>query len=1306
MKLIFSLTLVLCLQTAFANNYYFSSSSGDDSRSFSQAQNSSTPWKSINKLNAIFSSLQPGDNVYFKRGETFYGSIVITKSGTGSSKITISAYGSGSKPVMTTLQTLSSWTANSSYSGVYESSVSSTAGNVVNIVLLNDIQKGMGRYPNPDKPEKGYLTVDSHAGTTSITDGALPSSPNWKDAEIVIRPNRWMMDRYKILSHSGSTLIFDNSTTTPPKDGFGYFIQNSVKTLDQLGEWYYNPLTKKISMYFGSAKPSSYKVQVATYDHFVFSSSNSNVVIDNLDFQGANDDGIDINSGSNMVVQNCDITASGSDGVNASGTGFKIENCSVTGSYNDGIAVARGTSAVVRNNTVRNTYYIPGMGPGGNGKGAGIRNSDLGLIEYNRVYNSGYIAIQIGGDNSVIKNNLIDTFGFIKDDGGGMYTSNGHNDTYKGRKIIGNIILNGIGAPDGANSPNSSADGIYLDDNVNGIEITDNTIANCNKSIYLHNTRNILLRNNTFYNSVNGQLYMKHDYLGDPIRNNNIMNNIFFSKELKHVVSSVSSVADDIDQFGKMDSNYYARPIDNGTVIYNSYRNSSGNTITGNYDLPSWKNLYAYDKNSKKSAKEIAPYTLKGIVGSNKYAAGSFSSSGDVKKVWPNSCDLFWANSGVLDGGYIKVVPTAIGSSIVVTLGALSSSKAYLLKYSVKGTGTTSMSAYLRSSDYHPLTDSKYWTVGTSRQNNEMLFIPSKNESNGSLVFTVDAKQTYYIDNIQLYEANATATNPDDSIRFVYNASQSSKTISLNGNYVDVKNNKFSGSISLKPYESAVLISNGGTITSTNASPKVSITSPSSNVTFNDPSDIKIGASATDADGSITKVEFYNGSTLIQTEKMAPYDWVWTQIAAGNYTITAKAFDNSGNVTTSSAVSFSVGSGTVPKPGQAAPTINITSPAANATYASSANIQLAASASDDGSITKVEFYNGSKLLATEKYAPYSWTWSNVPSGTYTITAKATDNDGNATTSKSVSLTVGGGNPTVTITNPIVNASYSGPTSIRLTAAANDANGTIRKVEFYNGSTLIATENYYPYDWIWPNVQPGNYLLTAKAVDNDGNTTTSSQVPITVSNTDAPVVIITSPVLNATYSTGSSVQLTATASDAGGYVTKVQFYAGSTLIATELNAPYNWTWKNVQAGSYKIIAKATDNSGKSTTSAPISITVGSTSLTTAVTGDKTAAPMEANATNQAVNDLGFNTSDFKLYPNPAKDKINLGVGYGFHTNEKVIITIRNTIGSIVKRESVTLGTNVSVNVSALSAGTYILTISNDTFTSSKKFLKAR
>ncbi|RYE16567.1 MAG: carbohydrate-binding protein, partial [Sphingobacteriales bacterium] len=92
------------------------------------------------------------------------------------------------------------------------------------------------------------------------------------------------------------------------------------------------------------------------------------------------------------------------------------------------------------------------------------------------------------------------------------------------------------------------------------------------------------------------------------------------------------------------------------------------------------------------------------------------------------------------------------------------------------------------------------------------------------------------------------------------------------------------------------------TVSTTNAAPSVTITSPGNNSNFNAPATITITANATDSDGSIAKVEFYNGASLLGVKSAAPYSFTWSNVAAGTYTITARAFDNLGATRNSGAV--------------------------------------------------------------------------------------------------------------------------------------------------------------------------------------------------------------------------------------------------------------------------------------------------------------------------------------------------------------------------------------------------------------------
>ncbi|WP_018616889.1 Ig-like domain-containing protein [Segetibacter koreensis] len=187
---------------------------------------------------------------------------------------------------------------------------------------------------------------------------------------------------------------------------------------------------------------------------------------------------------------------------------------------------------------------------------------------------------------------------------------------------------------------------------------------------------------------------------------------------------------------------------------------------------------------------------------------------------------------------------------------------------------------------------------------------------------------------------------------------------------------------------------------SENKPPTVSLSIPYNIVKYSAPARIKLNATATDEDGEITKVRFYNGTMLVHTEDVYPYGFLWNSVPVGNYRLTAKAYDNSGNVTTSNAINVAVVEENVP------PVVSILNPGDDTTYTGPATIRLIAQAHDPNDrISKVEFYSGKTLLRTEYIYPYTYNWSNVQSGTYIITVKATDVKGLSTTSAPVTITL-------------------------------------------------------------------------------------------------------------------------------------------------------------------------------------------------------------------------------------------------------------------------------------------------------------
>ena len=557
-----------------------------------------------------------------------------------------------------------------------------------------------------------------------------------------------------------------------------------------------------------------------------------------------------------------------------------------------------------------------------------------------------------------------------------------------------------------------------------------------------------------------------------------------------------------------------------------------------------------------------------------------------------------------------------------------------------------------------------------------------------------------------------------------------------------------------------------------NPAPTVAITSPTNEALIATPATITINATAADANGTVAKVDFYNGVTLLGTATTSPYSFTWSNVAAGTYSITAKATDNEGITTASAPVTVFVAA-----PNNTAPTISITSPTASATYTTPATVTIAAAATDaDGSIYKVEFYNGSTLLGTDFTSPYSYTWANVVTGTYSLTAKTTDNGKLTATSAAVNLTVKDNTVTGTdfgiytdnaqITNklqfgqdanlfiwnglaPIAGATpYEGPEVLALRGGpgnwfgfgidndvknlASFAKGSL-KLNFkttYNGffkigikstageswvefpagsaqyglvrdgqwhqltipfsafanldlSTLdqafmfagdapAATADFY-IDNIYYNAQEivppavaycataanGDYSYAAATNGSDvtftfhplgsvaggnlailyvngagytmvknaagdftytvRNQTSGAELKVyftyqvgaggsernsaaaphtyTVGTTCgappanvAPTVSLTSPAASASFNAPATITLSATAADTDGTISKVEFYNGAELLGTATSSPYNFSWEQVAVGTYSLTAKATANGGLATNSAAVSITV--------------------------------------------------------------------------------------------------------------------
>jgi hypothetical protein len=436
------------------------------------------------------------------------------------------------------------------------------------------------------------------------------------------------------------------------------------------------------------------------------------------------------------------------------------------------------------------------------------------------------------------------------------------------------------------------------------------------------------------------------------------------------------------------------------------------------------------------------------------------------------------------------------------------------------------------------------------------------------------------------FTLNATASDSDGSIARVdfYNGATLVASDTTAPYSADVANLP-AGTYTL----SARCIDNDGGLTAatpvparSNALPSIVLNQPANGfVHQGTPGTIVFQATASDSDGSIVTVHFYNGGTFLGADDTAPYGFTWTNVPAGSYAVAAYAIDNNSGVT-------GYGANITVNP---LPTATLTAPA-NGTVIQGApgTISIAANATDaNGSISRVDFYNGAALLGSDTSAPYQFTWSNVAAGTYTINAYAVDNHGGTSAASSASVVVNA-LPSASISTPAAGMRFTPPASITINASASDSDGTIAQVEFFNGARLIGADTTSPFSAVDANLPLGTYSLTVRATDNRGGISPMSPaVSVEVVNNVPPTVLITSPSNNASFTPPATINIAANASDDSG-VTKVEFFNGSTLLSTDNSAPYSYAWTNIATGSYILTARATDNQSATTTSAPITVVV--------------------------------------------------------------------------------------------------------------------
>jgi len=673
--LILLFTVITVLQVK-ATIYYIDATGGSTSSdTYDGTEQTHTvgvtgPWATLTKVNSFFSSLNPGDQVLFKKGQTWTGTITVNTSGSSGNPIIISTWGSGANPIITGLLPLT-WT--SSGTNLWHSNASLTSSMVM-CVTKNNLVTPMGRWPDPSASGtdfglgKGWATISAVTiGTTSTiteTNSEItghPSTGSMIGSWVFFKGARYWIETWNISAFtvSGSPSIRKISFPTitngvsDPSVNWGYSIENNPETLTYQDAWYFDPVNNWILMY-SIGSPSNISASNST--NLLKSNGFSSITVDGLEFNGSNEDAINVIGGNNFIVQNCNIHNVGRNGVKSDDQNTSVLNNTITDCQSKGVTflangggISSGNPTVVQGNTITNMGQYEGMGNGSqetespwssppwttsnsdaNHSGVGVYieqdNTDNILVQLNTITNCGYAGVAIKrSSNLTIVKNVISTFCNITDDGGGVYSVLNSNILYTARVISNNIISNAIGASRGRTSPNTALSGnagIYNDNATNGATEQGNSIFNCGKGIFCNNgTDHLDITNNTIYNcsfgmQVNtGTSLSTYDHRSRSLI---FTGNLIFVKNLKTGNTTSNNPAeyaflvhtdgvDDPDSItnvgGTINSNKYLKSVSTSLLMLIQ---NTGDSIKS---LAQWQSRFTAVNFDATSTTSVAPWT-------------------------------------------------------------------------------------------------------------------------------------------------------------------------------------------------------------------------------------------------------------------------------------------------------------------------------------------------------------------------------------------------------------------------------------------------------------------------------------------------------------------------------------------------------------------------------------------------------------------------------------------------------------------------------------------------------------------------
>jgi hypothetical protein len=393
--------------------------------------------------------------------------------------------------------------------------------------------------------------------------------------------------------------------------------------------------------------------------------------------------------------------------------------------------------------------------------------------------------------------------------------------------------------------------------------------------------------------------------------------------------------------------------------------------------------------------------------------------------------------------------------------------------------------------------------------------------------------------------------------------------------------------------------------------PVVELVSPAPGTIFAAPASITLTAAASATDGQVVQVEFFSGEMSVGTVTEPPFTLLWSGVLAGSHTLTARATDSHGQRATSEAVQIAV------RPAAPGPEGFVLHLDASALALQDGDPVIGwggVAASGTPRFDRFQTPGGRPAVFFDGSAHFGQVnLSSSFAGDFIVAAVISPNDINGYHN----IVDAAERPMLWVDNrsPSTYEANFSPTG----AIAAETGGTgdrgwdiiimdSQLGNFYLNSPDV-THSINAIPWLPAAGTQGFSLFNrgggqafqgrvaelriysdSSAFNSDFAGLYQELFDKWFTGTGLPVVEMVSPAPGTVFTAPANITLTAEASDPGGQIVQVDFFAGDNLIGTVTAPPFTFTWGNVLARSYTLTARATDNDGQRATSEPVQIAV--------------------------------------------------------------------------------------------------------------------